>query len=105
MSRPVLPKQLVKLHADLPRKSMRRLTLLSPGFRPNPTGRGIFGDPGARVINLVRQEKKRLAVAVARSRSGGTTARSDAFGTSPAAMPVFIWIWRFGGWTAGGAVP
>ena len=26
MSRPVLPKQLVKLHADLPRKSMRRLT-------------------------------------------------------------------------------
>jgi len=27
MSRPVLPKQLVKLHADLPRKSMRRLTM------------------------------------------------------------------------------
>jgi hypothetical protein len=26
MSRPVLPKELVKLHADLPRKSMRRLT-------------------------------------------------------------------------------
>jgi hypothetical protein len=26
MSRPVLPRQLVKLHADLPRKSMRRLT-------------------------------------------------------------------------------
>lgn len=26
MSRPVLPKELVKVHADLPRKSMRRLT-------------------------------------------------------------------------------
>ncbi len=27
MSRTVLPRQLVKLHSDLPRKSMRRLTL------------------------------------------------------------------------------
>jgi len=26
MSRPVLPRELVKLHADLPRKFMRRLT-------------------------------------------------------------------------------
>jgi hypothetical protein len=30
MSRPVLPKELVKLHADLPRKSMRRLTKSLP---------------------------------------------------------------------------
>ena len=29
MSRPVLPRQLVKLHADLPSNSMRRLTLSS----------------------------------------------------------------------------
>ena len=30
MSRPVLPRQLVKLSADLPRKSMRRLTCMTP---------------------------------------------------------------------------
>jgi hypothetical protein len=40
MSRPVLPKQLVKLHADLPRKSMRRLTRRAD----RPDGR-IFEPP------------------------------------------------------------
>ena len=32
MSRPVLPKELVKLHADLPRKSMRRLTAMKRAY-------------------------------------------------------------------------
>jgi len=37
-----------------------------PGFRPEPTVRGIFGDPKARVITSSdAQKKRRAAVAVA----------------------------------------
>lgn len=32
-----------------------------PGFRPQPTVRGVFGDPKARVISLGRRSKKRSA--------------------------------------------
>ena len=35
MSRPVVPWELVKLHADLPRKSMRRLTFALPLSLPD----------------------------------------------------------------------
>jgi hypothetical protein len=41
MSRLVLPKELVKLHADLPRKSMRRLTILQQTFGCSTSGRSI----------------------------------------------------------------
>src|SRR5580692_12325879 len=49
-------------------KRSRRLwdTYSFPGFRPEQTVRGIFGDPKARVITLKRRSKKRLVdVAVA----------------------------------------
>jgi hypothetical protein len=29
-----------------------------PGFRPEPTVRGIFGDPKARILRLQRRGKK-----------------------------------------------
>jgi hypothetical protein len=42
-----------------------------PGFRPQPTVRGCFGDPKARVITLVRRSKKQPAgVAVGCKRVG-----------------------------------
>src|SRR2546429_9282970 len=54
----------------------RRLwdTYSFPGFRPEPTVRGIFGDPKARVITLKRRSKKRLAAVVFSCSWGGTTA-------------------------------
>lgn len=36
------------------------------GFRPLPTVRGVFGDPKARVITLVRRSKKRPVVSAGR---------------------------------------
>ena len=46
-----------------------------PGFRPEPTVRGVFGDPNARVITLNRRSKKRLAAVAVASRWAGTIAR------------------------------
>src|SRR6266496_1316750 len=46
-----------------------------PGFRPEPTVCGVFGDPKARVIRLSRRSKKRLAAVAVASRWGGTIAR------------------------------
>src|SRR6516162_4965064 len=45
-----------------------------PGFRPQPTVHGVFGDPKARVIKLKRRSKKRFADAVVVSRWAGTIA-------------------------------
>jgi len=41
-------------------KRQRRLwdTYTFPGFRPQPTVRGVFGDPKARLIMLARRAKK-----------------------------------------------
>jgi transposase len=43
-----------------PAKRVRRLwdAYTFPGFRPRSTVRGIFGDPKARIITLVRRSKK-----------------------------------------------
>lgn len=38
-----------------------------PGFRPQATLKGIFGDPYARVITLVRRQKKHAVEPVAQS--------------------------------------
>ena len=46
-----------------------------PFFRPLESIRGIFGDPKARVITLVRRSKKQLCGACGRVHWAGTTAR------------------------------
>ncbi|MEW6168879.1 MAG: hypothetical protein AB1651_14460 [Pseudomonadota bacterium] len=48
------------------RKRARRLTdaYTFPGFRVLRTVRGVFGDPKARVVTLVRRSKKRCAASV-----------------------------------------
>src|SRR3954453_2005747 len=58
-------------------KRSRRLwdTYSFPGFRPEQTVRGVFGDPKARVITLKRRSKKPRAAAAVASRWAGTIAR------------------------------
>jgi hypothetical protein len=65
-------------------KRRRRLwdTYTFPGFRPQPTVRGIFGDPKARLITLARRAKKRPAGAVGGFIWVGTTGVPVASGRS-----------------------
>ena len=44
-----------------------------PMFRPQPTVRGVFGDPKARVITLNRRTKKQSAAPVVGHTRAGTT--------------------------------
>src|SRR6202158_2663362 len=88
-----------------PSNRSRRLwdTYSFPDFRPEPTVRGIFGDPKARVITLKRRSKKRLAGAVGACRWAGTTARSAVCAIFRAATREYFWNWRCGGWGGAGA--
>src|SRR5206468_3024997 len=49
-----------------------------PGFRPQEHVRGIFGDPRARIITLVRRSKKRRVPVAERCDRIGTIASSVA---------------------------
>jgi len=53
------------------------------GFTPKPSLQGIFGDPFARVITLVRRQKKRHAALAALITQAFTTKKSGASVTSP----------------------
>jgi len=64
---------------------------------------GIFGDPKARIIRLVRRGKKQLVVFVGQFITRFTTARPEEFGTSPAGMLAFTSKWRSDEWIAEGA--
>jgi len=88
-------------------KRQRRLwdTYAFPGFRPQSTVRGVFGDPKARVITLVRRSKKRSAAAVGERTGAGTTGACDARGICPAGMRVFTSNSRCGAYGARVAAP
>src|SRR5882724_3452642 len=83
----------------------RRLwdTYRFPGFRPHPIVTGIFGDPYARIIRLVRRSKKRPVEPADGPRAAGTTAGGGASGISPAAISgststsrvVSLLMWKF----------
>jgi hypothetical protein len=74
-----------------------------PGFYPKSGVQGIFGDPKARVITLIRRQKKRSAVLAELATGAFTTGRPDEFGTCRAGMHGSIWNWRFDVFPAGGA--
>jgi hypothetical protein len=74
-----------------------------PGFRPEQTVSGIFGDPKARVIRLVRRGKKRHAERAVLFIIPFTTGRFEGFGTFPAGTCGFTWRWRSDGFIAEGA--
>ena len=58
-------------HVRMPNSAKRARRLwdayVFPGFRPHPTVRGIFGDPQARMITLVRRSKNALRLLWARA--------------------------------------
>ena len=84
-----------------------RQTLLDeyrfPGCRPRAYLKGVFGDPSARVVTLVRTQKKVAAANAGGSIAATTTNERDASGTSPAGTPGSTWRWRFAGCGAGRA--
>ena len=71
-----------------------------PGFRPQPTVRGVFGDPKARVITLERRSKKHSAAAVVERIGVGTTGARVGFAICPAAICASTSNWRFGAFGA-----
>jgi hypothetical protein len=75
------------------------------GFRPEPRVRGVFGDPKARIVRLVRRGKKRTAELVVDVSALSTTARPVGYATSPVATPGCTWSSRCGACLAGVAAP
>lgn len=88
------------------RKRPRRLadTYTFPGFRPETTVCGIFGDPKARIVTLTRRSKKHSVAPAERSTRVGTTASGDGYGISPAVTPGSTSISRSGGYVADAVV-
>jgi len=74
-----------------------------PQFKPRQSISGVFGDPKARVIKFSRRGKKLFAVSAAKRIDLFMTARSDWFVTCPVATTAFIWNWKSGAFSAGGA--
>jgi hypothetical protein len=66
------------------------------GFRPLDEVRGIFGDPIARVVTLVRRSKKLSAGNAAPRTPDGTTARRDGCAICPVATRGSIWSSKCG---------
>lgn len=85
----------------------RRLadTYTFPGFHPLAYVQGIFGDPQARLITLVRRTKKQFAARVARRIGPGTTAGNGASGICRAETIESTWTWRSGGFSAAVVAP
>ena len=75
------------------------------GFLPEPKVRGIFGDPKARIVRLVRRGKKRTAEPVGGVNELFTTARPVEYATSPVATLGCTWSSRCGEWLVGVAAP
>jgi hypothetical protein len=87
---------------------MRKRRVLSdlyqfPGCRPKSTVHGVFGDPNARVVKLVRQGKKLLVGYVARSIEPIVLEKSGWSAISPAGAPEFTSSWKFGAFFVEGA--
>jgi hypothetical protein len=73
----------------------------SAGFRPIEQVRGVFGDPHARIVTLVRRSKKPAAAGVGESIPDGTIASFAAFGIFRPAACAYFWSSRCGASGAG----
>ena len=58
--------------------------------------RGVFGDPNARIITLVRRSKKQPAARAEENSPGGTIASSVWLGIFRRAASVYSWSSRCG---------
>jgi len=74
-----------------------------PGFSPEHTWSGIFGDSRARVIRLIRRGKKRFAVPVAFFIAPSTTGRPVGFAICPVPTSAFTWKWKSAEFLVAGA--
>jgi hypothetical protein len=70
-----------------------------PGFRPLAIVKGKFGDNKARIIQLIRRQKKLYAVFAERFIKASMTGRLNWSGICPAATPGSICRWKCGGST------
>ena len=70
------------------------------GFTPKHAVTGIFGDPKARVITLVRRTKKASAELAEQPPIPSMTARVGAYAISRQPTPVSISILKYGASTA-----
>ena len=75
-----------------------------PGFRALTKLKGMFGDFPARIVTLVRRQKKRCAVHAARPLEASTTVRSIRCGTLIPEACGCIWNLKFAGSIAGSAM-
>jgi hypothetical protein len=74
-----------------------------PGFRPRAEIKGIFGDPGARIIQLQRNQKKLSVVGVGAHSVGTMTRSYGGCGIYRAAIGGSIWKWKFVEYDVGSA--
>src|SRR5216683_7287833 len=74
-----------------------------PGFRPMEDVRGVFGDPHARIVTLVRRSKKRHAAHAGECIPGGTIASFAALATFRLAACASSWSSRCDASIAAGA--
>lgn len=74
-----------------------------PGFRPKAAIKGIFGEPGSRVIQLERRQKKRSAAVAGQFIAVFTIRRNGWSEICPAAGNRFTWQWQCGELCAAGA--
>ena len=63
-----------------------------------PTVRGIFGDPKARIVSLVRRSKKRHAAVAQGCSVAGTTEEHEECGICRVGIPGCTWSSRFAGY-------
>ena len=73
-----------------------------PGFEPEKTVRGVFGDPKARVLRLRRRRKKRAVESAGRTIGASTIGNFAKSATCLVGTRVSTWRSKFGGSTAGG---
>lgn len=62
-----------------------------PGFYPKAIVKGKFGDHKARIISLVRRQKKLFADVAGRRIGVSMIVKPELSGICPAAMQEFIW--------------
>ena len=70
------------------------------GFRPEEFVQGIFGDPKARIVVLVRRSKKLSAACADRFTAAGMTAGSGGSAIFPAGRCGFFWNSKCGVFSA-----
>jgi hypothetical protein len=88
----------------MPSKTKKKRLLDSyrfPGLRPLDEVKGVFGDPLARVVTLVRRSKKHAAECVVESSRVGTTDASGVFAICHVGRSGCIWSSRSDAYAVG----